>query len=174
MTVGKPRSIRRSTRSAYRKPSSPISVLSIGGRSMMLRRRDYRAVLTFITAFDASGDGSYGSSHPPAEPSLSAADHRVVKRRQNSGCRDCMPSRPAPITLSTRLMADRRSPARRIRSGDGPISADLTLGADNPPSCPSCGGSATIEAGSAEGGWWFVCNDCDRLWDERLRRARPR
>ena len=70
-----------------------------------------------------------------------------------------------------KTQADRRLAARRTHSRDGRRSTDPIAKADIPPSCPSCGGNATIEAGSAEGGWWFVCNACDRLWDERARKA---
>ena len=37
-------------------------------------------------------------------------------------------------------------------------------------SCPSCRTVAS-EVGEAEGGWWFVCQTCDRLWNERERQA---
>ena len=80
MTVGKPRSIRRSTRSAYRKPSSPISVLSIGGRSMMLRRRDYRAVLTFITAFETNVAAQHDVVIAATRPALSLPCRRASRR----------------------------------------------------------------------------------------------
>ncbi len=62
---------------------------------------------------------------------------------------------------------DRRISSRRIgreggrRAPDRPVSASLT------PVCPGCGQNATILAGEADGGWWFVCDSCDHLWDQR-------
>jgi hypothetical protein len=36
------------------------------------------------------------------------------------------------------------------------------------PHCPACRRSGTaLQAGEAEGGWWFVCVVCDHLWDQR-------
>jgi hypothetical protein len=60
---------------------------------------------------------------------------------------------------------ERRGCLRGGRRATDVASAELTL-----PACPSCGRlDVAQEAGTAEGGWWFVCRDCDHLWDERER-----
>jgi hypothetical protein len=66
---------------------------------------------------------------------------------------------------------DRRSADRRGTDRGGRRSTDPPATQATPVSCPSCGGTNTTEAGSAAGGWWFVCGGCDHLWDERARRA---
>jgi hypothetical protein len=63
-----------------------------------------------------------------------------------------------------RRRADRRTDARGGRRvtdrAASPITAQF---------CPVCGGIAN-DVGESEGGWWFVCLDCDHLWNERERR----
>jgi len=61
---------------------------------------------------------------------------------------------------------DSRGPELGERRSTGPGEKRAT--AD---SCPNCGRNTVTEAGSAAGGWWFVCDQCDHLWDERARRA---
>ena len=66
---------------------------------------------------------------------------------------------------------DRRTADRRVRERGGRRSTDPPATPSTPSSCPSCGSTDVTEAGSAAGGWWFVCDRCDHLWDERVRRA---
>jgi hypothetical protein len=63
---------------------------------------------------------------------------------------------------------DRRRVERRTQARGGRRAKDRA-GSAIAPSCPSCGGVAN-EVGESEGGWWFVCPDCDHLWNERERR----
>ena len=63
---------------------------------------------------------------------------------------------------------DRRLAERRRQRRGGRRSTDRPGTQATTTSCPRCGGAGT-EAGSAEGGWWFVCAACDHLWDERNR-----
>jgi len=65
-----------------------------------------------------------------------------------------------------RRRGERRAKARggrRVTDGVGACVTAL--------SCPSCG-SVASEVGEAEGGWWFVCQTCDRLWNARERQER--
>jgi len=67
---------------------------------------------------------------------------------------------------------ERRITNRRARSRGGRRSTDPQRPRAPLPSCPACGGAGTAsEAGAAEGGWWFVCEACDHLWDERARQT---
>ena len=65
-----------------------------------------------------------------------------------------------------RRHGDRRAHARGgRRATDGlAVSAAAT-------ECPSCGGAAN-EVGESDGGWWFVCANCDLLWNQRERNVR--
>ena len=69
------------------------------------------------------------------------------------------------------ITVDRRVSSRRsVRSG-GRRSTDRHMSSTATPDCPCCGQRDTILAGESEGGWWFVCDACDHLWDQRLVRA---
>ena len=66
-------------------------------------------------------------------------------------------------TEPERRVANRRS----IRDGG----RRFTDGPPHPvysPRCPACGkDTVALPAGEADGGWWFVCDACDHMWDER-------
>ena len=63
---------------------------------------------------------------------------------------------------------DRRISSRRTGRSGGRRASDRPVTSSTTPDCPCCGQSATILAGEADGGWWFVCDSCDHLWDQRL------
>jgi hypothetical protein len=45
---------------------------------------------------------------------------------------------------------------------------DLASRPSDSPACPACCKSGVaLLAGESDGGWWFVCLDCDALWDQR-------
>lgn len=62
---------------------------------------------------------------------------------------------------------DRSLPTRRNGRDGGRRRADQPGSSTVAPSCPRCRGGSPILAGEAEGGWWFVCDACDHLWDQR-------
>lgn len=66
------------------------------------------------------------------------------------------------------IIADQRTSARRSFRGGGRRVTDPPAESSSTPRCPNChqDGLAVL-AGEAEGGWWFVCVDCDHLWDQR-------
>lgn len=57
---------------------------------------------------------------------------------------------------------------RRSSRGGGRRAGDRPGTAADAPTCPMCltRGVASL-AGESDGGWWFVCPDCDYLWDQR-------
>jgi hypothetical protein len=63
---------------------------------------------------------------------------------------------------------DRRASTRRIGRDGGRRATDPTVRSTFAPVCPNCRQHATTLAGEAEGGWWFVCESCDHLWNHRL------
>lgn len=67
------------------------------------------------------------------------------------------------------LSANRRLGDRRGARGGGRRASDTRPAPGEPPRCPNCfqDGLAVL-AGESDGGWWFVCVDCDHLWDQRL------
>jgi hypothetical protein len=68
---------------------------------------------------------------------------------------------------SERSFRDRR----RGRAGGRRLS-DAPPRPPNSPQCPVClTGGAALQVGEADGGWWFVCEACDHMWDERARAA---
>jgi len=70
----------------------------------------------------------------------------------------------------TSLVPERRHRERRGCVRGGRRATDVTSTTLALPSCPSCGRLDVAEdVGTSEGGWWFVCRDCDHLWDERER-----
>ena len=60
-----------------------------------------------------------------------------------------------------RQHGDRRAHARGGRGGTDAPGLAATV-----PSCPACAG-ASSEVGEFDGGWWFICTECDLLWNER-------
>jgi hypothetical protein len=63
---------------------------------------------------------------------------------------------------------DRRTRDRRRARGGGRRLSDSPSSAASSPACPNCRKTAVaVQAGEAEGGWWFVCADCDHMWDQR-------
>ena len=66
------------------------------------------------------------------------------------------------------LSRERRHSDRRAQPRGGRRATDAAGLAPTVPSCPSCAG-ASSEVGESDGGWWFVCANCDRLWNERER-----
>ena len=66
------------------------------------------------------------------------------------------------------LSRERRHGERRAQARGGRRVTDWVRPSVTAQSCPSCG-SVASEVGEAEGGWWFVCQTCDRLWNERER-----
>ena len=63
---------------------------------------------------------------------------------------------------------DRRTSSRRRGRHGGRRATDQPITSTTTPVCSRCGHTATILAGEAEGGWWFVCDACDQMWDQRL------
>ena len=63
---------------------------------------------------------------------------------------------------------ERRQRDRRAHARGGRRLTDRAACAPGQPTCPFCnGGDVASEVGEADGGWWFVCGDCDHLWNER-------
>ena len=73
-------------------------------------------------------------------------------------------------TETERRMQDRRSGRDGgRRTTDGP---PHPVGS---PRCPACHrNTVALQAGEADGGWWFVCDACDHMWDERPLAGRER
>ena len=65
------------------------------------------------------------------------------------------------------ITVDRRVSSRRSARSGGRRSTDRQISSTATPVCPCCGQHDTVLAGEAEGGWWFVCDTCDHLWDQR-------
>ena len=66
------------------------------------------------------------------------------------------------------VFIDNRIASRRSARGGGRRATDRPVSSTTRPVCPCCGQRSTILAGEADGGWWFVCDSCDNLWDQRL------
>ena len=67
------------------------------------------------------------------------------------------------------ISANRRAKDRRQSRAGGRRLSDPTSGAGDSPKCPNCTQEGVaVLAGESDGGWWFVCLDCDHLWDQRL------
>jgi len=64
------------------------------------------------------------------------------------------------------LFRERRRSERRADARGGRRAMDRTGPAVTAQSCPSCS-SVANEVGESDGGWWFICADCDLLWNER-------
>ena len=62
---------------------------------------------------------------------------------------------------------DRRISSRRNGRHGGRRATDQPVNSLTIPVCPCCGLASTILAGEAEGGWWFLCDSCDHLWNQR-------
>ena len=74
-----------------------------------------------------------------------------------------------------RNAAEQRVRERRSIRAGGRRSTDRTADRMGSPPCPACQrGRVALQAGEAEGGWWFVCVVCDHMWDERARIAASR
>lgn len=71
------------------------------------------------------------------------------------------------------VTVDRRISTRRKGRLSGRRATDQTVRSTTAAHCPRCRHSVTILAGEAEGGWWFVCDACDHLWDRRLLLNQP-
>ncbi len=68
-----------------------------------------------------------------------------------------------------RNRAEQRVGDRRFGRGGGRRASDRPA-RHTTPQCPACHRAGTaLQAGEAEGGWWFVCTVCDHLWDQRSR-----
>ena len=67
------------------------------------------------------------------------------------------------------LSTNRRVEDRRGPRGGGRRASDAGAAPVEPPRCPNCFQERlAVLAGESDGGWWFVCVDCDHLWDQRL------
>jgi hypothetical protein len=63
---------------------------------------------------------------------------------------------------------ERRGSIRRNVRPGGRRATDRRAARATTPECPNCRrAGAAVLAGEAEGGWWFVCEICDHLWDQR-------
>jgi hypothetical protein len=71
------------------------------------------------------------------------------------------------------ITIDRRVSSRRTGRPGGRRATDQPVTSTTTPVCPDCRQSATVLAGESDGGWWFVCDSCDYLWDQRLVANRP-
>lgn len=71
------------------------------------------------------------------------------------------------------VTVDRRISTRRAGRQSGRRSTDRPASSTASPRCPRCQQNVTILAGEAEGGWWFVCDACDHLWNRRLLLNQP-
>ena len=69
------------------------------------------------------------------------------------------------------ITVDRRVSSRRSGRSGGRRASDQQISSTVTPVCPCCGQRDTVLAGEGEGGWWFVCDSCDHLWDQRLVRS---
>jgi hypothetical protein len=68
------------------------------------------------------------------------------------------------------INADRRTVNRRACRAGGRRQHDPAASPAISPTCPCCLKDGTaVTAGESEDGWWFVCLDCDHLWDQRQR-----
>jgi hypothetical protein len=66
------------------------------------------------------------------------------------------------------ITTDRRSIDRRSSRSGGRRATDPTPRASDVPTCPMCHRpGVALLAGESDGGWWFVCDACDHLWDQR-------
>jgi hypothetical protein len=67
-----------------------------------------------------------------------------------------------------RIDTERRVRNRRsIRDGGRRFTDGPPRPLDSP-RCPACQkDTVALQAGEADGGWWFVCVACDHMWDER-------
>ena len=72
------------------------------------------------------------------------------------------------VTLERRTCERRQDRAGGRRASDAPADATAV------PTCPNCyqAGLAVL-AGESDGGWWFVCVDCDHMWDQRQITTEP-
>lgn len=67
---------------------------------------------------------------------------------------------------------ERSLPDRRYGRDGGRRFSDSLPRRVTSPLCPVCSmAGAALQAGEADGGWWFVCGECDHMWDERARSA---
>jgi hypothetical protein len=71
------------------------------------------------------------------------------------------------------LSRERRQGERRAHARGGRRATDRAGSSITAQSCPSCS-SVANEVGEADGGWWFVCEGCDHLWNERERARKNR
>jgi hypothetical protein len=69
------------------------------------------------------------------------------------------------------LSRERRHGQRRADARGGRRATDRAGSSITAQSCPFCG-SVANEVGESDGGWWFVCESCDHLWNERERAGR--
>ena len=75
------------------------------------------------------------------------------------------------IAVST----ERRRRERRVSLRGGRRFTDVSRDLPGTPSCPACERNPAASAvGETEGGWWFVCQNCDYLWNERERAEQHR
>ena len=72
------------------------------------------------------------------------------------------------------IVIDRRISNRRSFRAGGRRATDAPVATSAVPACPACRmAGVALFAGESEGGWWFVCDACDHLWDQRQRIASP-
>jgi hypothetical protein len=68
------------------------------------------------------------------------------------------------------IQAEQRVRDRRCVRAGGRRASDRPARPVDSPRCPACQSTrSALQAGEADGGWWFVCLACDHMWDERAR-----
>jgi hypothetical protein len=68
----------------------------------------------------------------------------------------------------TRTEGERRVMDRRLIRDGGRRFTDGPPHPMDSPRCPACHkDTPALQAGEADGGWWFVCVACDHMWNHR-------
>ncbi len=68
----------------------------------------------------------------------------------------------------TRTEGERRMMDRRLIRDGGRLFTDGPPHPMDSPRCPACHkDTPALQAGEADGGWWFVCVACDHMWNHR-------
>jgi hypothetical protein len=68
----------------------------------------------------------------------------------------------------TRTEGERRMMDRRLIRDGGRRFTDGPPHPMDSPRCPACHkDTPALQAGEADGGWWFVCVACDHMWNHR-------
>src|SRR5262245_61653285 len=66
------------------------------------------------------------------------------------------------------IATERRLSDRRSGRGGGRRTTDGPAHPSQLRMCPACRKPGLASSvGESDGGWWFVCSACDRLWDQR-------